>query len=127
MLALGALWSLAMPFNKALWTSSYALWTAGWAALALWLLHLLIDRRGWPAVGRSFGVNAITAYAGSALMVCLLAASGQWGAVYWWAFAGWMTPRFGPYVPSLAFALCFVALWWGVVRWMDARGWWVRI
>lgn len=127
MLVLGALWSLAMPFNKALWTSSYVLWTAGWAALALWLLHLLIDRRGWPAVGRSFGVNAITAYAGSALMVCLLAASGQWGAVYGWALAGWMTPRFGPYVPSLAFALAFVALWWGVVRWMDARGWRVRI
>ena len=127
MLAGGALWSLAMPINKSLWTSSYVLWTAGWAALALCALHALVDRRGWPALGRSFGVNAITAYAGSALMVCLLAASGQWGALYEWAFAGWMTPGFGPYMPSLAFALCFVALWWGVVRWMDGRGWRLRV
>ena len=127
MLALGALWSLAMPLNKALWSSSYVLWSAGWAALALWLAHVLVDRRGWPAVGRSFGVNAITAYAGSALMVCVLVIAGLWTPLYQHAFAGWMTPRFGPYVPSLAFALAFVALWWGIVRWMDRRGWHLKV
>ena len=127
MLAAGALWSLAMPVNKALWTSSFVLWTAGWAALALWLAHVLVDRRGWPAIGRSFGVNAITAYAGSALMVCALAAAGLWGAIYQRGFAGWMTPLFGPYVPSLVFALVFVALWWGIVWWMDRRGWRLKI
>jgi len=127
MLALGALWSLAMPLNKALWSSSYVLWSAGWAALALWLAHVLVDRRGWPAVGRSFGVNAITAYAGSALMVCVLVIAGLWTPLYQHAFAGWMTPRFGPYLPSLAFALAFVALWWGIVRWMDRRGWHLKV
>ncbi len=127
MLAAGALWSLAMPINKALWTSSFVLWTAGWAALALCLAHVLVDRRGWPAIGRSFGVNAITAYAGSALMVCVLAGAGLWGPIYQRGFAGWMTPLFGPYVPSLAFALAFVALWWGIVWWMDRRGWRLRI
>ena len=30
-------------------------------------------------------------------------------------------------LPSLAFALAYVALWWGVVRWMDQRGWHVKI
>src|SRR5690606_13200228 len=103
MLAAGAAWSLVMPINKALWTSSFVLWAAGWAALVLCALHLLIDRRGWPAIGRSFGVNAITAYAGSGLLVCLLAAIGQWARLYQVGFAGWMTPRFGPYLPSLAF------------------------
>ena len=126
-LAGGWLWSLAMPLNKSLWTSSYVLWTAGWAALALYAAHALVDRRGWPALGHSFGVNAITAYAGSALMVCLLAAAGCWSVLYERGFAGWMTPRFGPYLPSLAFALAFVALWWGIVRWMDARRWYVKI
>lgn len=127
MLAAGALWSLAMPLNKALWTSSYVLWSAGWATLALWLLHVLVDRRGWPALGRSFGANAITAYAGSALLVCALVAAGVWGDLYQAGFAAWMTPLAGPYLPSLAFALAFVALWWGVVHWMDRRGWHLKV
>jgi predicted acyltransferase len=38
-----------------------------------------------------------------------------------------MTPRFGPYVPSLAFALAFVAVWWAIVRWMDRRGWRLKV
>lgn len=127
MLALGAAWSLPMPLNKALWTSSYVLWSAGWAVLALAAMRVLVDHRGWPALGRSFGVNAITAYAGSALLVCVLAVAGVWTPLYQHGFAGWMTPRFGPYLPSLAFALAFVALWWGIVRWMDWRGWHLKI
>ena len=127
MLLAGAAWSQLMPLNKALWTSSYVLWSAGWAALSLAMMHVLIDRRGWPALGRSFGVNAITAYAGSALLVCALVVLGIWAPLYQHGFAGWMMPRFGPYLPSLAFALAFVALWWGIVRWMDRRGWHLRI
>ena len=126
-LALGGLWSLAFPINKNLWTSSYVLWTGGWAMLALAACHALVDVRGWPAIGRSFGVNAIAAYAGSALMVYVFAASGWWEPLYRTAFAGWMTPLSGPYIPSLAFALAFVALWWGIVRWMDRRGWHLKI
>ena len=127
MLVLGAAWSQLMPLNKALWTSSYVLWSGGWAALALAAMHVLIDRRGWPPLGRSFGVNAITAYAGSALLPCALVLLGAWAPLYQHGFAGWMTPRFGPYVPSLTFALAFVALWWGIARWMDRRGWHLKI
>lgn len=126
-LALGALWAQVFPLNKNLWTSSYVFWTGGWAMLALATCHALVDLRGWPAVGRSFGVNAIAAYAGSALMVVVLVALGAWEPLYRIGFAGWMTPRFGPYLPSLAFALAFVALWWGVVRGMDRRGWHPKI
>lgn len=123
LLLLGYAWSWWMPFNKNLWTSSYVLWTAGWATLGLALAHALIDRRHWPAWGRSFGVNAIAAYAGSAVMVYALAGLGWMEPIYAHGFAEWMTPRFGPYLPSLAFALAFVAVWWGIVRVMDARGW----
>jgi predicted acyltransferase len=62
---LGWLWGLAFPINKALWTSSYVLFTAG---LALWLLtvcYWLIEIKGIKAWGRPFeifGINAITAY-----------------------------------------------------------------
>ncbi|OGR69278.1 MAG: hypothetical protein A2081_05520 [Elusimicrobia bacterium GWC2_61_19] len=63
--AAGWLWGLAFPLNKALWTSSYVLFTAG---LALWLLaaiYWLVEMKGIKAWGRPFevfGVNAIAAY-----------------------------------------------------------------
>jgi predicted acyltransferase len=120
-LLIGQLWSLALPLNKNLWTPSYVLWTGGAACWLLALCHWLIDRRGWPAWGRAFGVNAIAAYAGSAFLLYALAALGWLAPIYEQGFAGWMTPRFGPYLPSLTYAVAFVALWWGVVRWLDAR------
>jgi len=123
-LALGWLWSWAFPFNKQLWTSSYVLWTGGLAMAALWLAHELVDRRGWPAWGRSFGVNAIAAYAGSWLMTCLLVGLKWKRPLYGHGFA-WMTPLTGPYWPSLAFALVVVAFWWIVAWVLDKRG--VRI
>ena len=123
----GWLWSAWLPWNKNLWTSSYVLWTGGWALWALAAAHVLVDVRGWPALGRSFGVNAIAAYAGSAVMVYAFAGLGWWEPLYQTLFAGWMTPRFGPYLPSLAFALAFVGAWWLVVLWMDRRGWHLKI
>jgi predicted acyltransferase len=119
-LAAGVLWSLAFPLNKQLWSSSYVLWSGGFALLALAAAHVAVDRRGWPAIGRSFGVNAIAAYAGSWLMVCALEAL-HWGRpIYRRGFA-WMTPMVGPYLPSLAYALGVVALWWVIAAALDRR------
>lgn len=123
----GGLWSIWLPLNKNLWTSSYVLWTAGWAALALWLANLLIDRHGAPALGRRFGVNAITAYGGSAIMVYALIGLGWWEPLYRTGFADWMTPIVGPYLPSLTFAVAFVCVWWLVVWWMDRQGLHVKL
>lgn len=126
-LAAGLAWSHWFPFNKNLWTSSYVLWTVGWAMLALVLCHALIDIRKWPALGRRFGANAIAAYVGSAAMVYVLAGLGWWEPIYRVGFSQWMTPRFGPYLPSLVFALAFVGVWWGVVYWMDRRRWYLKL
>jgi predicted acyltransferase len=120
-IAAGWLWSSVLPLNKQLWTSSYVLWSGGWALLALLIAHVLVDRRGWPALGRSFGVNAIAAYAGSWLMVCALVALHWMQPIYHHGFA-WMTPATGPYLPSLAFAAAVVAVWWLIVAALDRRG-----
>jgi len=119
-LALGAAWSLVFPLNKNLWTSSFVLWTGGWALLALAVAHAAIDRRRWPAIGRSLGVNAIAVYAGSWLMVCALEGLHWSRPLYRVGFA-WMTPATGPYLPSLAWAVAFVALWWGIAVVMERR------
>ena len=63
--ALGELWGLVFPINKALWTSSYVFLTAGLAALLLALCYWLIEIKEIKAWGRPFevfGVNAIAAY-----------------------------------------------------------------
>jgi predicted acyltransferase len=127
LLVAGWAWSLVFPLNKNLWTSSYVLWSGGWAMLALAVAHVLIDRRGWPAIGRSLGINAIVVYAGAALVVYVLAWLGLMEPIYRGLFAGWMTPRFGPYLPSLAFALVFTACWWAVAWGMQRRGWRITI
>ena len=117
----GQLWSVVLPLNKNLWTPSYVLWTGGASCWLLASCHWLIDRRGFPAWGRAFGMNAIAAYAGSAFVLYALAALGWLEPIYQHGFADWLVPRFGPYLSSLAYALAVVALWWGVVRWLDAR------
>jgi predicted acyltransferase len=121
MVLLGGLWSLWLPLNKNLWTPSFVLWTGGFAILALVACYWLVDVRGWPALGRRFGVNAIAAYAGSEFMQVALPALGWQEPIYRHGFAGWIAPLAGDKVASLAFAIVFVAFWWAVVWWMDRR------
>lgn len=127
LLALGALWATWQPLNKNLWTPSYVLWTSGWALVALWLAHLLVDRHGWPPLGRRFGVNAITAYAGSGVVVLALLGTGGWGWLYSHVFDRWITPLAGAQVASLAMAIAFVALWWLPMWWLDRRRIYLKI
>ena len=73
--ALGALWGLWFPINKALWTSSYALFTGGLAALALAACYWLIEARGvrrWAEPFAWFGVNALALFFLSTLAAKLL-------------------------------------------------------
>ena len=109
-----------IPMNKALWTPAFALFSGGFSALALALVHQLVDQRGWPPVGRRFGVNAITAYAGSILLACLLDGT----PLHRWLYgplAGALTPVTSPVVPSHLYAAAQVLFWWLVLVWMDRR------
>lgn len=122
-------WLLAQwqPMNKNLWSPAYVLWSGGWAMLATFAAHRLFDVRGWPPVGQAFGMNAIAAYAGSAVMVYASAALG-WGEwLYRTLFVATMPAGTDPRLPSLLFALSFVVVWWGVVRGMWRMGWRIRL
>lgn len=119
----GALWSLVLPMNKQLWTPSFVLWTGGFAYVLIALAHELIDRRGLPAIGVSFGVNAIFAYAGSWVLTCVLAATGGQDWIYTSVFTAWLTPVWGPYMSSMAFALVMTLLFGAVVWWLRRRHW----
>lgn len=63
-LIIGYLWDLVFPINKALWTSSFVLVTAGWANLILALIYYLTDVRkiSFGTIFRYAGANAIVLY-----------------------------------------------------------------
>ncbi|PJD94271.1 MAG: DUF5009 domain-containing protein [Legionella sp.] len=61
----GWFWGQWFPINKALWTSSYVLWTGGWAlygfAACYWLIEIK-QYHAWSKPFEMFGLNAIIAY-----------------------------------------------------------------
>ena len=122
-LAIGWLWAMAMPINKNLWTSSYVVYAAGWSLLLLALFHWLFDLRGGYPLGRSMGINAITAYAGSWLMACVFEKLGVFAAAYAQAAALLDAGK----LASLTVAVVFVAFWWLLMWAMEKKGWRITI
>ncbi len=64
LLIIGHLWDIIFPINKALWTSSFVLVTAGWANLVLALIYYLTDVKKieFGNIFRYIGANAIIVY-----------------------------------------------------------------
>ena len=127
----GLAWSLLIPINKALWSSSYVLFTAGCALHLLALCFYWVDVAKWRAgvdAAIVFGRNAIAVFVlsgllGKTLMLTRIRPSGTGGeeiTAYEWiyrsAFAGWL----GALPGSLAFAICTVAFWW-LLMWLLHR------
>jgi predicted acyltransferase len=133
--AAGLVWDRWFPINKNLWTSSYVLFTAGAALLPLAMIYFLVDmknRDAWARPFLVFGTNAIVAFFGSTLLAKLgyLIHWTEGGgkvtlqqALYRNLFASWLPD----YVASLAWALAYVALWWGLMALLYRRRIFVRI
>ncbi|MBT8186485.1 MAG: DUF1624 domain-containing protein [Croceitalea sp.] len=64
MLIIGHLWDIIFPINKALWTSSFVLVTAGWGNIFLALIYYLTDVKGlkFGSIFKYAGANAIVVY-----------------------------------------------------------------
>jgi predicted acyltransferase len=124
--AIGLAWGVVFPINKNIWTSSYAVFTAGAASLLLAACYWIIDVRGWRRWTTPFvvlGVNAITLFVASGLLVKTLALirvtadDGREMAVSRWAYLEWFASIASPKNASLLYAianlvLLFVLLWW---------------
>jgi predicted acyltransferase len=126
--AAGYAWHPWFPISKPLWTSSYVLFTAGAACLLLAVCWWLIEMRGWHAWARPFlwlGSNAIVAYALSTFVAKLgwiikLSDGSHATEVQTWIYQQWFAPLATAKNASLAFAICYTALWtllaWGLYR-----------
>jgi predicted acyltransferase len=123
-MVIGLMWNWSFPINKNLWTSSYVMFTAGMACIALATVMWIVDYcnvKWWTKPFVVFGVNPIVAFVGSGVMARLIytlwhvnydgKSTAVQDAFYQAVFLPWLPPR----VASLAFAITFVLLWYGIL------------
>lgn len=131
LMVVGLCWHWVFPINKGLWTSSYVVFTGGMAAVTLATCLWLIDVqqwRGWTRFFVVYGTNPLVAFLGSGLMARLTVSLITWmedgrrvslqGAVHQALFLSWLPAR----PASLAYALSFVLLWYGILAALHRRG-----
>jgi len=129
------MWGWVFPINKNLWTSSYVVFTAGMACTVLAVCVWSIDARGrrrWARPFVTYGLNPMVAFVGSGLMarvLGMLRVPAEAGPVplqrvaYTWGFASWLSPMHA----SLAYAIAFVLVWYGILRVLERHNLLFRI
>ena len=126
----GYFWGLFFPINKPLWTSSYVIYTAGWASVVLAVLIWVIDIKSykkWTSFFVVFGLNPLFIFALSGLWVLTLLRiirfdNGEGGTIngYSWLYHQIFEPLAGPLNGSLLFALAHVCFFW-LIAWILYR------
>jgi predicted acyltransferase len=132
----GLAWSLLLPLNKGLWTSSYAVYTAGLGALLLAACVWCVDVRGWRRVSYPFtvlGTNAIALFVLSGLLAKLLglikvaAADGRAVSLKSIVYQHLFVPFATPVNASLLYAFANLAVLYGVLWVMYKRGVFLKV
>jgi predicted acyltransferase len=138
----GEVWNLWFPINKSLWTSSYVMFTAGYAMIALAAIYWVVDVRGWRRWATPFlvfGTNAILAFTLSTWVTKLLlvirvpsgrVVNGQAQSSSAWSWIivhSWRLHFANPLNSSLVFALSYVLIWMAVMWWFYRKGIFVKI
>ncbi|MDQ5843901.1 MAG: DUF5009 domain-containing protein [Acidobacteriota bacterium] len=121
---IGWAWNSYFPINKSLWTSSYVFFTGGLALEFLALCYWCIDikkYRWWTKPFEIFGINAIVLFVGSGIMARLLGLikipqpDGTTISLHTWIYRTLFLSWAPPHRASLAFAICFILVWLGLM------------
>ncbi len=134
-MVMGQLWGFWFPINKKLWTSSYVVFTTGWALLLLAACYELIEVRKQRRWGKPFeiiGLNAIFLFVASVLLIKILVkthiGTGENApTTYTWIYEHLFVPWAGAMNGSFLFALLTLAFWWVVGYGMYRRCWFVKV
>ncbi|MEA5572337.1 acyltransferase family protein [Calothrix sp. UHCC 0171] len=134
-LIVGFAWDWIFPINKKLWTSSYVIFTTGWALIFLAAFYELIEVRLIKKWGKPFevmGMNAIAIFVASVLLIKVMAktiigtgkeAPNAYTVIYKDFFASWA----GGVNGSFLFAFVTLLLWLGVAWIMYRQRWFIKI
>ena len=123
LVVLGSVWGIVFPINKALWTSSYVLYTAGFAILFLTLLIFIIDYKGykkWSKPFIHFGMNPLFIFVfsglyGRTINYLIKIAPSDGGpkiSAHKYLFSEVFSPIAGNMNGSLFFALSHILAFW---------------
>jgi predicted acyltransferase len=134
-LTAGKLWSLFLPLNKPLWTSSYVLYSAGWCWLLLAVLYATIELMGWRRWAfplRVMGTNAIAIFVGSGLLARILLYTrvgvGESAiSTQAWIYQQGFQAIWGDLNGSLAYALATLLFWWTIAFLLYQQRWFIKI
>lgn len=120
-IVIGLVWGLAFPINKSLWTSSYVLYSAGWAAAIMAVLIWLVDIKGykaWTQPALVYGVNPLFLYVFAWVISDVFAerirvvSNGVNVSASKWVYEQLLVPLAGPLNGSLLHALGYVVVVW---------------
>jgi predicted acyltransferase len=126
----GLMWNWVFPINKSLWTSSYVLFTAGLACVSIATVMWIVDLqkwRGWTRFFVIYGLNPIVAFVGSGVMARLIYSifkvykDGRRISLEAWVYQTFYASWLEPINASLAFAVSFVFLWFGILYYLYKR------
>jgi len=128
-------WDFVFPISKKMWTSSFVVFTAGWALLLLAACYELIEVRQVRRWGKPFevmGLNAISVFVASVLLIKILVktkigtgenAPTTYDWIYHNLFASWAGALNG----SLLFAIATLLLWLAVAYGMYRQHWLIKV
>lgn len=120
----GYFWNFVFPINKALWTSSYVVFTTGMALQLLAICYWSIDIKGirfWTKPFVILGVNALALFVFSGLMARIISViphprlDGTPGDLRVYIYEHLLLPWLSPVNASLAYALGYVFIWLGIM------------
>ncbi|PID92499.1 MAG: hypothetical protein CSA96_02930 [Bacteroidetes bacterium] len=132
----GKLFGILFPINKLLWSSSFVLYTTGWAMVLLSFFYWFIDIRGckkWTKPLLAYGMNPLFIYVLADFWARLLGrievpveGIGKI-PLNQWIYTQLFVPLAGNMIGSLLFALHLGLLFWLIAWIMYKKRWFIKI
>jgi predicted acyltransferase len=134
-LVIGIIWDVAFPINKKIWTSSYVVFTSGWALMLLAACYELIEVRlikRWSKPFEIMGLNAISLFIASVILIKITAktqlGTGETAiSIYNWIYGNIFASWAGKFNGSFLFALLTLLFWYGVAVLMYRKRWFIKV
>ncbi|MDP3313587.1 acyltransferase family protein [Lutibacter sp.] len=134
---IGFTWGFLFPINKALWTSSYVLYSGGLAMVFLGFLLWIIDLKGfkkWATPFIHFGTNPLAIYMFSGIYVSfiiyfinILNSKGVLVSGYDYLFTDVFVPIAGNMNGSLLFAVFHIIIFWAITYFLYRKKIFIKI
>lgn len=133
LLLVGGLWGIYFPINKSLWTSTYSLWTAGWAFLFV-SFFLFLEKFGTGPLKilegffLPFGKNALLVFFGSGIFarsLNIIMVSSPEGKkiplknlIYLEYYKSWID---SPELSSFLYSISVLVIWFLILFFLDKK------